>query len=239
MTKLVFHLCAAGVLIALGGCTDDSRTRLFEAQICIDKIQVTSESTKAELDPAVDACMEKIAGQTTRESYILRCSGDFIRQGFAETAIYQAVESLDEEKKDDSTDPTGEVMTLLAFDTIPEVTSAVTNCRRSESEALRDLSDLANMATILKSIAGDSQSIEELIENFDPNTSMTDEQKLSLAEAVIESQDSLCKAGSGTAKDSETCENINGAIAANGTTTDAEKIALINQFMANSGSGED
>ena len=225
MTKVSSLLVSFLTLVTFIGCANEEQSDLFEAQICIDNIDAT-QSTAA-LSSDVDACLSKISGQTSNESFVLRCAGDFLKQGIAETALVNAIQDLDNE----GGDSTAATMEVLKFDTTANSAAAVSNCSQSGSTALTALANLANISTVVDSFKGGAANIQDYVDNYNPAT-LTDTEKAEMADAIIASQESLCSTDQGIMEGNEVCQNIDSAVGS-GATTDAEKAALLDAFMAN------
>lgn len=235
-------LTFASLLLAFGlvSCSNTDQKNLFEAQICIDHISVPasiSDTERQALSSQVDNCMSSIASKTTTQAYVLKCAGEFIRQGIAETSLISAVKDLN--NNNNSVDPSIAAMDALAFSGITgkysssadAVSAAVTNCTASQSNTLEALAGLSNISTTLKSLIGVSPSLNDFITNYTTG-SLTSTEKINLANTIINSSESLCDPNSGLFKGNEFCQNVDQAAAA-GTATDAEKEAFIDAWMAN------
>lgn len=223
MIQQILKIGGALALCTLSACKEESSS-LFESQVCLDKIDV---SLTASLDSSVDSCLSKISGKSSDQAYTLRCAGDFIKQGIAELALVEAIQDLD--KSDQAKDPTITALDALEFDTIANASEAVSNCSQSGSTALTALAGLSSMATIIKTAA--NTNLDDFIENYNP-TDMSSDEKVALANTIISSQESLCEKDSGLMEGNDVCENIDAAVALGGA-TDAEKEALVDEFMNN------
>ncbi|MCJ8275640.1 MAG: hypothetical protein HRT44_09540 [Bdellovibrionales bacterium] len=203
MRFLATIAAATASLFLMTGCEDEQESNLFKAQQCINK------ATQA----TVTNCRSFIAGDTSERSYVLQCSIAFVSQGIEESAIVDALENIDQDGQ--TTDPTITAVSALTMSDTTASTEAVTVCSQSGSKALTALANFANVATSMSSVLGvinnpnlTEADIQTAIDGFAGDA--TD-----LGNAVVASQDSLCNAEDGLLKGTESCTDINNAIANN------------------------
>lgn len=131
-------LIAALALITTG-CEQESDRTLAQAQACLD--QATTAA-------AANACAQKVAGIESKPAYLIRCSANFISQGFTGDRIAKAYERLTDGGSGVN-DPTLNLMAYLIFqdDSLNSVENTVKNCLRSGSTSMERLARIADLAT--------------------------------------------------------------------------------------------
>lgn len=203
-------------LFIFSGCGDKQETDLFKAQACINTATAAT----------VNSCLVQIEGDNSERAWVMRCSAAFISQGIDEDAIVAAMENIDGEEA--GQDPTTPAMAALAMDAPATSTAALTTCTATNSKSLIAIANMANLATVMKSLLGladgfTSGDLDTAIDMFNAGT--TD--SATLGAAVIASQDSICNPDSGLFKDDDICTDINASIAANPNDNDAIGDALL------------
>ncbi|MBY0317044.1 MAG: hypothetical protein K2Q26_16110 [Bdellovibrionales bacterium] len=204
--------------LAITNCESKDDDKIYAAQQCLNT------ATPA----TVDACVAKVQGLSSNQSYVIRCSADFIRQKISTSRIVNALEDLD--------NGTGDVTTTaLSFFTFKDdisnpsntgkvlVASAVENCSKTGSPILKDLALLSQMATLLTSIAGLTGSITD--EGLDPAAleawlagqnsgtinALPAGDLEALGNVIIQAQPSYCGNG-GQFEGTEVCTDLNQAV---------------------------
>ena len=173
-------------------------------------------------------CASFLSGDTSKRSYVLQCSIAFVSEGITETAIVNALENID--KQGEASDPTISAISALAMTDSTTSTAALNVCTQSGSKALIALANFANLATATASLAGilanpTEAAIQSFLDSYNPATDASE-----LGAAVIASQDSLCNSTNGLMKGTETCENIDQAVAAGGGDADSIADALLSNL---------
>jgi|GEM_PF-2206188 len=231
------------------GCESQEKKDIFAAQVCIDGVQIPDnlrEGTSTEVNGKVEtlraevsACTEAIQNYTSKEAFTLKCAAGFLSGGIGGQAIIEIVSLFDDKNSQGGTiDPTPQALEVISFGsssadkTLANETSE--NCINSETDGLIALSGLANFATQFESIAGDGL-IDNLINTFDPESDdISEEEKIDLANTILDSHVELCDSNSGIFKEEEVCGDLNEAIEATGggdELSNAEKEILINGFL--------
>lgn len=145
--KLIF--VASLATLALAGCeTSDDRT-LAQGQACLDS--ATSSSALQ--------CKDLVAGLSSQESNMIRCSADFIAQGFTGTRIADSISQI--KNSSGSTDGTTAMIAYLVFkSTSPSADTAVSDCTAAGSRSMLRLATATKLATTIASAAGILGSID-------------------------------------------------------------------------------
>jgi len=249
-----FHLFLLGALtltVLTSGCESEERKDIFAAQVCIDNLDIPKglkddtdgdaavQARLTALRSSVDECIQPINGYTSQEALTLKCASGFLSGGIEEQAIIETFSALEKEKEEDGSpanDPTPRVMEILSFGSTPGdktlAQDTLNNCKRSQSKSLVALAGLVNIATIFENVAGDGE-IAQLIDGFQPDD-MDLQEKIDMANTVIDSQEELCDPDSGLMKKEDFCKDLNQAIEDNGGAdglSEAEKQILINDFI--------
>ncbi len=203
-------------LLALGfvSCEDKNDDKIYSAQQCLNS--ATRDN--------VDACVAKVAGMSSNQSYVIRCSADFIKQNITTIRIVNATEDL----KKNSGDVTVKALSFFTFQDVNSVTgkdlavAAVDNCTRTGSQILRDLALLGQMATIISSLAalipGDDGIDPDALKSWLAGLNQTTIDNLpvqdleALGSAIIQAQPSYC-GKNGQFEGTEVCTDLNQAIA--------------------------
>ena len=226
------------------GCESKESQDIFAAQTCIDKLDTSDlevAANRATLRSEVEVCVKDIQSYSSQEAFVLKCASGFIAGGIAEDAIIETLSQLDREEEDvngAADDPTAGALEALSFgDTMADQTLAMDtleDCKSSDSKNLIALAGLANVATILGGAASDD-GIAGLIDGFDPDSDeLSDEEKVDLANSILDSRVELCSPSSGLLKDEEFCGDLNTAVEDNKggeNLTEEEKQTLINDFL--------
>lgn len=149
-----------GLMITLSaglmGCESEEDRSLAAAQTCLDVAQTSADAS---------TCLALIESHESKAAYHIRCSANFIAQGFTGSRMASAFERL---AADDGNgpDPFINLMAFLVFskDDLPDhtVDKTVENCAKSGVRSLERLSTAAQLATL---IAGTTPSG---LESFDP-----------------------------------------------------------------------
>lgn len=227
--KLITLSVAALSSLALSGCETQDDRSLAAGQACLDS------ATQA----TANACLDKVAGLTSQESYMIRCSANFISQGFTGTRIADSISKIN--NNTGGTDPMVGMMAYLTFGTTAAADVAVSNCTAAGSKSMLRLATAAKLATTIASFAGgaainpDSPTaaadlkakIDALIATPNPAANAQ------LGATAVLAAGAYCGAGSSYVG-TEVCTNLNAAISGGGT---PEQIgaALLAQLQANSG----
>lgn len=211
---------ALSAALFLTSCETAEDRQLAAAQDCIDTAKVAADA---------DRCHSLVDGLETEKAYLIRCSANYIAQGFTGTRMANAFQRL----KDDNgsgQDPMATVMAYLVFTsgTAPHsVDSAVSNCTKSGVRSMLRLVTMSKLATFITT-AGlgsiptnanpldpsfDPAQISTAIANIAGSGSPAD--KENVGNIAITAQSAYCNAGS-SFENNEICTNLNQAINAGG-----------------------
>ncbi len=212
----------------LGGCGKQSEADLLaEAQLCLDK--ATSSTAQA--------CALKISALSSAQSYIIRCSADFIEEGF--DSPDKLANALNQITGGSSNSATSGMLSALAFTTKLSNSSNSTHasnadqtfdfCKKSEQKGLSMIAMLAKTATQIAGLVDDanlgtidfthpetitagsiSTAISDLVNTHD--TILQAHAQESVGSAVQTVYSSTCSAGSQA--NADICNQISAAAAA-------------------------
>lgn len=140
-----------GALFMLAACSETNSDKITDAQICLDKATATT----------AQACVDKVSGLSSKEASFIRCSANFITEGFGTPAkIIDAFSALE----DKSGNPTLTAMTTLIFtsqggSTDPDANSAFAqatfnHCEAAGNKGMVLIASFANMATTIAKAGG-------------------------------------------------------------------------------------
>lgn len=213
----------ASSIFLISGCEDDKKSKLFKAQICLDKASPGDEAA---------ACYEPIINETSKRAYVIICSARFLERGLDDAKIVAALKEISD---DNGTDPTSTAISNLAF---PDSATTPTSydvqfardtfnnfCVNTESDGLIALSSFAVISTatafLVDSLAipgctGGQLSVDcvkQGLENLDESAETG-----IIGETALENREVLC-GENGLFKDEQLCTDINDAIEKPGNTT--------------------
>lgn len=200
-----------GLSTLLTGCGEQTeKDMLAEAQFCLDK--ATDAST-------ADACMTKIEGLTSKQSYSLRCAAGFIASQITQPAtLSTALNSMKENAS------TASVLGVLAFDSPTLADTTFTNCSLSGNSGLQLIAAMAKTATVISQLASGSGSIESqmqtaitnIITNLQSGDPTLQAQAVANAAAIGSTIQTVYQTTCSitVTVNTEMCASINGAIAA-------------------------
>jgi len=159
-------------------CESSEDDKINQAQNCLDR---ATDAASANI------CAASVAGISGPRAAIIRCSADWIGQGFTtqSTKFLDAFHAL---KNDTSgADKTVAMMKYLAFDTVSNANAAVTDCTQTGIAGLITFSSMAKLATNLKALtdtaggnSSDPVDLQSQVQNLDDQTAGE------VAEAVAE-----------------------------------------------------
>lgn len=215
------------------GCESDDERKLAQGQSCLDRATTTADA---------NACLTIVQGLESESAYLIRCSANFIAQGFTASRMATAFQQVKENTG--GADPMVTLMGYFVFQSVANHTAdeTVTNCTRSNVRSMLRLATAAQLATTFATFTS--------VTNFDPNASSatitanmqaaiaaadTDAEKQQIGAVAITAASAYCNEGS-SYKGTEVCTNLEAAIAgANGDTLTIGN-QLITALGSNSGS---
>lgn len=191
-----------GFLAILGllatACESDEDRAVSQAQECLNR------STQA----TASACASYVEGHSSEKAYAIRCSIDFIVEGFSDpTKLTNAVTAM---SSNSSSSPMLGLLGQIAFDTEAAANQAFSDCSLSGSDGMKVLAAFVKMATTLNTAvsgAGEAKTPEQLADAIQNLTEAGDE---SLGLAAIAAEEVYCSAGSST-YDSQPCQDMRAA----------------------------
>lgn len=231
---LHFSSMATLALLALAsaGCENAEDRQLASAQSCLDK---ATDST------AADQCLSIVEGLENESAYLIRCSANFVAQGFTGSRVATAFNSL--KNKTDSEDPMASMLSYVVFaKNLPNHSAdkALENCEKSGVRSMVRLATIAKMATFmadpsgLANLAGtaydpasgsfDTSQLAAQLNNLKNNA--TTEQKEQIGSLVVTAESAYCNEGSAF-KQNEICEKLSAAVG------NASSTAEIGQLLLN------
>lgn len=204
--KIVFSLLTLMILTA--ACEQGDEDRMAQAQACLDR------STQAN----VSECELIVSGISGPRAGLIRCSANFITQGFTGAKFANAFTAL--KTNTSGFNSTLSMMSYLVFTVGADQTArlsatsvAVQNCTESGLAGMIMFANFARAATILSSgltiTPGTSPTPTELRDNLASITSSTDTE---LGTAVLSISSIYCSSTSST-KDVNFCAMVNSAAA--------------------------
>ena len=232
---LIGAACLSGVA-ALTGCEVDEDKKLSAAQNCLDAATTASQA---------DVCVAYVSGLTSQSSYLIRCSADFLAQGFTGARFASAFQKIS--SNTGGSDPMVTMMGYFVFaSTLPAHTAdiAVSNCTLSGVRSMQRLATAAQLATTVAAATGGVSSFDPTAPGFDANTMLTRIQTLAgngdtatqttLGTIAISASSAFCNTGSAYSS-TEVCTNLTNAINAGGSSALTIGQQLLAQLQTNSG----
>lgn len=195
--------------VGLSGCQETEQDIIADAQYCMDEARTAA---------AAEACSAKLGSLQTPAAYVIRCSGEFIAQGF--TAPERLVSAIDQLK---GTGGTAGLLGFMAFTDNASATRAFDYCVKSNQKGMSLLAALMKTATVIAStstsiVAGLQASppvfpteaeIKTAIDNV-----LTDGNEAVIGETVKAVYSVSC--GSGSQANADVCTQIDDALANHG-----------------------
>jgi hypothetical protein len=220
MNKLLRSVSLLGLsaltLTALSGCETGEDRTLASAQSCLDG---------AHDEASANQCVAMVEGLQTQDAYLIRCSANFIAQGFTGDRIADAFESLSN-NNGSSTDPMVTLLAYLKFDNGKvqhTSTATVDNCQKSGVRSMLRLASAAQLSTTIASLTPSGISIDptsatavqdmkDAIDDLIADLNGTTPPDVSaLGTAAQVAAGAFCNEGSSYATN-EVCTNLNAAI---------------------------
>lgn len=219
----------------LSGCESEDERKLAAGQSCLDRATTTADA---------NACISIVQGLESESAYLIRCSANFIAQGFTASRMASAFQRIKE-----NTGGGDPMVTLLGYFVFqPSLTNntaddAVTNCTRSNVRSMLRLASAAQLATTFATLSGIS------LTTFDPSSGTFDATQMltaitnasgnatseaAVGQATVTAAAAYCNEGS-SYNGTEVCTNLNAAIAGAGTNYTLIGQQLIAALQTNSG----
>lgn len=227
----------AGVFSAflLSSCETPEDRQIASGQDCIDYARTSADA---------DRCYELVSGLESEKAYLIRCSANYIAQGFTGERMANAFQRL---KDGDSggQSPMATAMAYLVFSNtsaVHSVDSAVQNCTKSGVRSMQRLVTMSKLATFVTQtgLGGTvPANANPLDPSFDPSTiqtainnlagSGTAQDKENVGNIAVQMNDAYCNAGS-SFSGNEICLKLGDAISTgngNAETIGSQLLALL------------
>ena len=91
--KLKIALISLALLAFATGCEDDAKSKIYDAQACLDNLDETVPYTQ--LRTAADACQNKLGTVTSQEANTIRCSARLLMGGMTANRFAKAADQMD------------------------------------------------------------------------------------------------------------------------------------------------
>lgn len=212
ISTLALVLGLGVVSLGLSGCETDEDRQLAAGQACLDQATTSSQA---------DTCVSLVQGLTSSESYLLRCSANFVAQGFTASRI---ASSVDKVKNSGNQDQMTGMMSFLVFKsagTNNTADNAVTNCQKSGVRSMLRLATAAQLATTIAGVGGvdpngadPATAMANAIATFQGSATPT--QQTQLGNTAILASQVYCSEGSSYAS-TQVCTILNGAVNSGGS----------------------
>ena len=203
---------------------------MASAQSCMDSATTAAQA---------NACAAKVEGIETPSAYLIRCSANFIAQGFTGERIAKAYQRMTESSGSSGSDPMLSMMSYLVFsnnDSTNTIAATLSNCTKSGTISMLRLAEVANLASTVASVGSINPA------DFDPSKSPEDlqiaieaavtgalaatpAQQEALGTVALQMNASVCSAGSSLA-DKEVCTYMADAIQHGGSATGVAQYLL-------------
>ena len=140
LKKLTISILLLGFLATLTSCETDEDNKIAQAQACVDSANAGS----------VGSCRQFLNGLSSTESYILRCSIDFIEQGFTASAMASAFRNL----SNSTSTATSGFMGYMVFSSTTKADTAYSDCNSSGEQSYITIASFCQVATLAANAAG-------------------------------------------------------------------------------------
>jgi hypothetical protein len=223
---------ACFTLGSLSGCETGDDRSLESAQACLDAASTSAQA---------DNCDAIIEGINTQAAYLIRCSADFVAQGFTGARIANAFANVQ------SNTAANQTVTMLSYLIFAQTTGnhtaaiAMSDCQASGVESMVRLAVMAQMATSIATISGSiaadldpsspsfnatalQSTIQSLVSSPNPTT------EAAVGSLVGTAQAAYCETGSSFAG-KQVCTDLANAVATGGTDPTAIGAALLQEIQ--------
>jgi hypothetical protein len=232
--QLKFFALLTAVL-CLTSCETPEDRQLASAQDCIDSAKTSDDA---------DRCYAAVDGIETEKAYLIRCSANYIAQGFTGPRFASAFQRL-KDNPSSGQDPMATVMAYVVFSktsTLHTIDNAVSNCTKSNVRSMIRLVTMSKLATFVANagLGGIPANADPLSGSFDPaqisaaitnlaNSGSAADQA-AVGNIAITANDAYCNAGS-SFESNEVCKNLKDAIANGGGNAQTIGQALLAQLQ--------
>lgn len=221
-TKLTLTIAAAAGLLFLTSCGPKETDKIGDAQMCLDTATAAN----------VGECVEKVSGIESAGAYVIRCSANFIQQGFGDPkTIVDTFNSLTQ----DPANGTKAFLSTMVFSTTAEADDAYNNCQKTTQKGFATLAMAVKSATYILSLGIGSlpanPSVTDVTNAINAIVSGTNQAQAAstIGNAVVATYQLTCQSGSQT--NATLCDQMDQAFATAGTTDPATiGLAILNQW---------
>lgn len=205
-------------LLTLSACQEKDEDIVIDAQYCLDGARDAV---------AAQACISKLDGIHSEAAYVLRCSADFIGQGFGDPEqLSQALDQL--QNPSGGASGTEAFLSFMVFDSVANANSTFNNCVASKQKGLSMLGAMAKAATNVASLGlGLGPNISTNLTPAQIDTAITNlinsgDADLVIGETISTIYETTC--ASGGAVNADMCKPLTDALATLGPNPTAEAI---------------
>lgn len=214
--KAIKLLALIATVSCLASCETPDDKQIASAQDCIDAAKTSDDA---------DRCYAAVDGIETEKAYLIRCSANYIAQGFTGARFASAFQRL-KDNPSSGQDPMATVMAYVIFSktsTLHSVDNAVTNCTKSGVRSMIRLVTMSKLATFVAQAGLGSipTNADPLNASFDPATISTAISNLAnsgsaadqttVGTIAITANTAYCSPGS-SFENNEVCKNLKDAI---------------------------
>lgn len=143
MNKLFASSLVALSCLALAGCETGDDRALAAGQACLD---AATSATALQ-------CKDLVAGLNSQESHMIRCSSDFIAQGFTGARIASSISQI-KDNNGTTNGTTGMIAYLIFKNATPSADTAISDCTSAGSRSMLRLATATKLATTIATAAG-------------------------------------------------------------------------------------
>lgn len=207
-------------LIALGvtvGCSKATDADLIgDAQFCLDDLRTNGLSRDA-IQPQVDRCLSGIKSLTSSQAYLLKCSGNFLIEGFGGVSKIETALNALQNSADEAT-----LLNSLAFDNVTFAQQTSSVCQNSGSPSYTMLSSMASIATTMKDVLNvgnlNSTDITNLITSINSGDPDAQASAATIGNAAVATYEQSCTGGA--VVDQALCNQFQSAVNSGGSSAD-------------------
>lgn len=215
----------------LGACSmeKDSDRKIAAGMACVDEARTWQQA---------DACLQKVEGLESTQSYLIRCSANMIAQGFTGGRLAKSVQEL----KDNNGNKTAAMMAHLVFAKSLANHSAdatLRNCTASGVNSVTFLATMIKTATFAAELVGgglDGSSFDPESPSFNPTALQTQltnmannpnpQNNATVGALAMSAQSSYCGNGTSMANQ-DVCQKLNSAVSQGAGNTESVGALLL------------
>ena len=218
MKKIILTLGLGLFAAGLVGCETSADRQLASGQACLDSITTT---VPAQASAQAATCVSLVQGLSSPESYLVRCSANFVGQGFTASRIASSIDKI--KNGSPGTDQMVGMMAYLVFNVGANATAknlaasdAVTNCNRSGVNSMIRLAQGAQIATSIANGTVDPTSptavadLNAIVQSYVAGSNPALE--ISLGQSAVTATAAYCGVGS-SYETTKVCTDLKAALA--------------------------